>query len=265
MASEKDDYRRLLTQLIASSGARGDSALREYLASRSNLPGPRGNLELLEAFATTVGEASSEGQDLLWALALELRESTDEFLAMCGVRGIGAIGEKHPRTFSNMALSALRESARNSSWRVREAVAMALQDMIWSDPRVAERLNEWVRGGDWLEMRAVAAGVAEPKLLRGTATARSALLLHEAIFDRVLDAPVPRKGDFRVLRQALGYSLSVIIAALPEEGLSYMKALIAKRDADVLWVCRENLKKNRLRSRFPGDVKALTMKATGRP
>src|SRR5208283_24648 len=138
----------------------------------------------------------------------------------------------------------------------REAVAMALQDMIESEPETAEQLHEWVRGEDWLEMRAVAAGVAEPRSLRDADAARSALRLHRAVFERILSSGMPRSGEFRVLRQALAYSLSVVVAALPEEGFSYLEELIVKRDADVLWICRENLKKNRLASRYP-QTKAL--------
>jgi hypothetical protein len=261
MANEKDNYGMLLPGLIAGSDGGDESALRAFLASHSNLPGPRANLELLDAYSTAIGELSRGRTDPLWKLSLRLRQSADEFVAMCGVRGIGAIGRSDPSAFAEKALSQLRLSSTHRSWRVREAVAMALQDMIESDPQTVERLEEWIHGGDWLEMRAVAAGVAEPRLLRRPNAARSAVRLHQAIFERILSVPAPRSGEFRVLRQALAYSLSVVVAALPDEGFSWMERLITKRDPDVLWICRENLKKNRLTSRFPDEVKAMTVKA----
>jgi len=261
MASKKDDYGKPLTALIAGSVREGDSALTAFLASRSNLPGPRANLELLGAYATAIAEVSRGRADPFWKLCLRLRDSTDEFVAMCGVRGVGAVGRSNPSTFGEEALSALRVSATHQNWRVREAVAMALQDMMDSEPNTVRRLEAWIDEGDWLEMRAVAAGVAEAKLLRDPEAARSALLLHRAIFGRILGGRSRTSREFKVLRQALAYSLSVVVAALPEEGFSYIEELIATRDPDVLWVCNENLKKNRLASGFPDEVKALMMKA----
>ncbi len=261
MANKKDDYGARLSRLIAGSVGGDHSALAAFLASHSNLPGPRANLELLGAYSNALREASQGRTERLWKLSLRLRESPDEFVEMCGVRGIGAIGRANPRAFAERALSELRLSATHRNWRVREAVAMALQDMIESEPETAEHLHAWVRGEDWLEMRAVAAGVSEPRLLRDADVARSALRLHQAVFKRILSSGLPRSGEFRVLRQALAYSLSVVVAALPEEGFSCMEELIVKRDADVLWICRENLKKNRLASRYP-QTKALMAMAS---
>jgi hypothetical protein len=56
-----------------------------------------------------------------------------------------------------------------------------------------------------------------------------------------------RDAPTRTLRQALGYAWSVVIAALPDEGLSAFRRLQASSDPDIQWIVGENLKKARLR------------------
>jgi len=259
MADKKDGGYAPLNGLVVHA-ARGEvSKLAAYLSSNSHLPGPRANLELLAAFSTSIRKSKVEPNQL-WKLCFELRESADEFVAMCGVRGMGAIGVTNPQAFGKRSISELRASASSPNWRVREAVAMAVQDLLESNPGTIDELQEWIRSGDCLQMRAVAAGVAEPRLLKSDKVARSALRVHQSIF-RALNNAERRSGEFKVLRQALAYSLSVVVAALPEEGFEYMQTLVAKGDPDILWICRENLKKNRLASHFPREVKALSAMA----
>lgn len=50
----------------------------------------------------------------------------------------------------------------------------------------------------------------------------------------------------RVLRQALGYAVSVVAAAAPDEGIPLLERLATAADADARWIARENLKKARL-------------------
>ena len=77
------EYRAALTALPAADW-------ESYLLAHSNLPGPRGNLELAQAAADVGDEAqfrrwSSLGPDLA-------PENTPGcFLAFCGVVGLGAI------------------------------------------------------------------------------------------------------------------------------------------------------------------------------
>ena len=55
-----------------------------------------------------------------------------------------------------------------------------------------------------------------------------------------------RSPGVRTLRQALGYGWSVVIAALPAEGLTAFHLLEGSDDPDVAWVVRENRTKARL-------------------
>jgi hypothetical protein len=197
-----------------------------FLLAESRLPGPRANLELVQA----VGEEAGEDQ------ARRLAGSEEEFLVMCGAVGLGRhVAEGHTGN-----LPRLRELASDPRWRVREAVAMALQRWGIDDfDAMAREAERWARGSA-LEQRAAIVALCEPRLLRSPAAARRAL----ALVDRVTRT-LPRSRD-GVLRKALGYCWSVAVAALPEEGLPLFETLERSDDPDIRWVVRENQKKTRL-------------------
>jgi hypothetical protein len=119
-----------------------------------------------------------------------------------------------------------------------------------------KELERWVVGGNLLEMRAVAAAVADPAALRDEQTAHQALQLHRGIMDQVLHSTNRKAQAFRILRKALGYTVSVVVAALPEEGFEFMAQLVAAQDRDLSWIVKQNLKKNRLIRSFPEAVAA---------
>jgi len=251
---------RLLTGFLASGDA-GD--LLAFLVAESRLPGPRANLELAAAFAGTVQEfavADSDDLRLLWELSVELAHvagDQHEFLGFCGVRGIGAIGSVSPACV-DAALAHLAEASLDPRWRIREAVAMGLQDLLsrQRDTAVTE-LEVWVEGGSWLVMRAAIAGIAEPDLLDEPDLAAAALRFHRKILIRIYTAGERRSEAFRALRKSLGYTLSVVIAALPTPGFEYLRQLATLDDQDIRWIVRETLKKNRLEKRYPETVQHI--------
>lgn len=252
----KSNYPSEVARLIADAVASGrKKVLTSYLMAHSNLPGPRGNLELAEAFERRVEQAAALAPEPLWRLCLELAATgpdwapvndPGEFVAFCGVRGVGAVAVAVPDHYAD-AMSHLRAAARDPRWRVREAVAMALQDLIASrGAQVLHDLEAWVEGEDWLAMRAVAAGIAEPRLLKDAALGRGALALHKMILTLLMGGGANKSDALRALRQCLGYSLSVVVAALPAEGWTYMRELTSTQNDQVRWIVRENLKKTRL-------------------
>lgn len=117
-------------------------------------------------------------------------------------------------------------------------------------------LDGWVAKNKWLAMRAVAAGVAEPALLRDEQAAKHALELHKRIVAQIPATGERKTNEFKTLRKTLGYSLSVVICATPIEGFEYLQRITDSHDADIQWVVRENLKKNRLTKNFPNYVAA---------
>jgi hypothetical protein len=93
-----------------------------YLLEHSGLPGPRGNIELGLAAARVCDAAQLRRWAALDAQAAPTGDA-GEFLAFCGVVGLGRLLAEGDAS----ALDELRTHADDSRWRVREAVAMALQ------------------------------------------------------------------------------------------------------------------------------------------
>jgi len=231
--------------------ARGDWTA--YLMEESGLPGPRGNLELAHAVAQ---EDALRLESYLGAAFQDAPENTPQvFLVFCGVLGLGvrlARGE-------SAALPRLRAFASDPRWRVREAVATALQ--LWGDSDLAglvAAMVEW-SGGGYYEQRAAVAALCEPRLLKDPQTpfAVNALL---DLLDRVtagLEQPGDRRADdFQALRKTLGYGWSVALAASLIAGKPRLERWIASPNPDVRWVVRENFKKNRLLRLDPDWVRA---------
>jgi len=203
-----------------------------YLKKHSGLPGPRANLELVAAVAE---EADA---DVLW----QLSASKDEYLALCGTAGLGRIALLEP----DSVMSRLRELASDPRWRVREGVAMALQQIGRENmPMLLAGMKEWMRGDPFVQ-RAVVAGLCEPAILKNNAEIVQVLEILDHITSS-LAASSDRRGDgFRVLRQALGYGWSVAAAAAPENAVPYLQKWLQSEDKDVAWIMRSNLAKARM-------------------
>jgi len=212
-----------------------------FLLAESGLPGPRGNIELAQA-------AGEEGTpDLFWHW-LEFTadkapvNSPYEFLAFCGVIGMGKLAADG----NSEVFEVLRQCASDSRWRVREAVAMAMQRLGDVDMETMLAVIEpWSHGNPY-EQRAAAAAVCEPRLLQKPKYAAAALTILETITQSVAKIGDRKSDDFTALRKGLAYCWSVAVAALPEPGKAAMEKWLASTDKDVRWIMRENLKKNRL-------------------
>jgi hypothetical protein len=225
----RDDHRARLAVLPAD----GWDA---YLAAHSGLPGPRANLELIQAVADE-GDADR---------FLRYAASEDEYLACCGTVGLGRLLAGGDASVT----SELHRLAGDERWRVREAAAMALQRVGDADPDAMLTLAErWADDPSWLVRRAAVAGPCEPRLLRVPATVERVLAVLDTVTAAVETAPPEqrRHSGLRALRKGLGYCWSVAIAAAPQVGLPRFARWQGSDDADVQWIVRENLKKNRLR------------------
>ncbi|MGH3479057.1 MAG: HEAT repeat domain-containing protein [Nocardioidaceae bacterium] len=224
-----DEYRAVLRPL-------GKPEWPTYLAEHSGLPGPRGNIELARAVAEEADAAYLE----------ELIATDDEYLVFCGVVGLGRLlaegggGDLQQR---------LRVHAADDRWRVREAVAMALQRLGDSDmPRMLDLVTDWSDDSNPLVQRAAAAGVCEPRLLRTPEAVATAIEVCDRTTRSLAARPSNERRDpgVRALRKGLGYCWSVAVAADPVSGLPRFRALSEGTDADVAWIVRENSRKTRL-------------------
>lgn len=170
----------------------------------------------------------------------------DEYLVFCGVVGLGRLlaqeagGDLEQR---------LRAFAADDRWRVREAVAMALQRLGDSDlPRLLDVVTDWADDGNPLVQRAAAAGVCEPRLLRTPEAAATAIEVCDRATRSLAARPTDGRRDpaVRALRKGLGYCWSVAVAADAGRGMPRFRTLSEYADPDVAWIVRENSKKARL-------------------
>ena len=221
-----------------------------FLLENSGLPGPRGNIELALAVA-------EEGDERLFLRLVSYGPeqaptgTAEEFLAFCGTVGLGTLLARGDDRF----LKILRQQACDPRWRIREGVAMALQRLGDVD---MDRLIDWMRGwagGSPLEMRAAVAALCEPRLLVRSECALQVLDLLDRITASLAEAKDRRSDEFRTLRKGLGYCWSVAVAALPVEGKAKMERWLEADDRDVIWVMKENLRKNRLARLDPDWVR----------
>ncbi len=238
------------------------SALVDYLIEHSALPGPRGNLELAAAFADEMRDAcagtGARGDVPAWLLWLLANHhppesfgfdpaSPQQMPQFCAAVAAGEWALAGGQI--DAGVSVLLDLANSPLWRIREAVAMGLQRMLagaWGATLAC--LEQRAPDATPYQWRALVAGVAEPALLTEAERAAGALDVHERAlaFFRRASPDVRRAEDMRTLRQALGYSISVVVAAAPDPGFERMVAWAGWRDADVAWMLRENLKKKRL-------------------
>ncbi len=212
-----------------------------FLLKESGLPGPRGNIELAQAVANE-GNRELFLRYLAYGADIAPVNSPYEFLAFCGAVGLGRLLAEGDISL----LQTLRTLASDPRWRMREAVAMALQRLGDVDMgQLIEAMRVWSYG-NWLEKRAAAAALCEPRLLGDAKNARETLNILNMIMTNLEQSADRRGEDFVALRKGLGYCWSVVVAALPTEGKAYMEKWLVKPDKDVRWIMQENLKKNRL-------------------
>jgi hypothetical protein len=272
LTSNKSAYKENLSSLFEKflKTPRPDEVI-EYLEKNSKLPGPRANLELADSFAESIEElvtvtSNQTRMKILSKLCSELAEtkidpnSPAEFVSFCGVRGIGALGSSSDKQLQR-SLSSLRKYANSDSWRAREAVAMSLQKLLMkSSGTVLEELESWLEGNNWLEMRAVAAATAEPALMSNDLIAKKCLEFQKEIIRKIARSCDRSSEQFKALRKALGYTLSVVAVAKPKESFALLREIIdpAFKDTDLKWIAKENLKKERITRKYPSEVDALT-------
>jgi hypothetical protein len=230
---KRDAYRERLKKL-----ANWDS----LIVTESGLPGPRGNIELAQAVA-------DEGSAQLFELYASFgpneapENSPHVMLVLSGLIGFGRLVAEGKRKY----LKQLRVAASDPRWRVREAVAMALQRVGEKNMELLlEEMEKWSKG-NLLEQRAAAAALCEPALLDEPKHVKRVLTILDGITSRFLRIQDRKSNEFKALRQGLAYCWSVAVAAHPVQGKKMMERWFSSPDPDIVWVMKENLKKDRLK------------------
>lgn len=239
-----DEYRAALERL---------DTWEPYLLEHSGLPGPRGNIELGQVTAD-VGTRERFDELLRWTPDRAPVGSREEFLAFCGTIGLGKLAAQGDRG----VLPTLRALASDPRWRVREAVAMALQRLGAVDTRALFReMRSWAKGNDY-ERRAVVAGLCEPALLHDTRDAEAVLSILDRITADLARSEDRRSDSFVALRKGLAYCWSVAVAAAPDRGRELMEPWVRTDDPDIRWVMKQNLAKKRMGAAGADWVAAMT-------
>lgn len=212
-----------------------------FLKAESGLPGPRGNLELAQAFADVADEELIKRY-----ISINSAEAPENspmvFLTFCGVFGLGTLVNKGKLEY----LTQLRQFASDSRWRIREGVAMALQRIGDCDIEfLLKEMEEWSKG-NFLERRTAVAALCEPRLLVLDNMSGSVLNILDDVTSSIVNSAENKSEAFRVLKKGLAYCWSVAVAANPEKGKRLFEKWLDSKDKNVLWIMKENLKKNRL-------------------
>lgn len=250
---------RKIEALLFGGGPRDE--IETLLTANSNLPGPRGNLELAAAFADCVERTGTT--DTTWNLLLGWTSVGEEdaptgdpreFLPFCALQALGALFPAADPDRRSRIVEALRLAANDGRWRTREGVAMAFQ-------RIGERdfdalraiFSGWLGSASLLERRAIVAALAHPPILRSPDRTGYCLEVSDRILADilVLGREARRAEEFRVLRQGLEYAISVFVAPFPVEGFDFLRKWAQLDDADVRRIVKSNASKNRLVGRYP--------------
>ncbi len=212
-----------------------------FLMQESGLPGPRANIELAQAVAE-VGDAEKFLLLLKFTPEKAPVNTQQEFLAFCGTLGLGKLIDGGKKEY----LEELRLLASDSRWRIREAVAMALQ--IYGVNHMEEliiEMEEWAEGNDY-EKRATAAALCEPKLLKQKEQVSKVLQILDKITDSIYSILDRKNEGFIALKKGMAYCWSVAIVGNPDEGKRLFEKWTTSSDKDIYWIIKENLKKERL-------------------
>ena len=227
-----DEYRKTLKSL---------KEWEPFLLKNSGLPGPRGNIELGQAVADE-GNRAMFLRFISFDANVAPTNTPEEFLSFCGTIGFGRLLAEGDTD----ALQILRKQASDSRWRTREGVAIALQRFGDKDlDALIKAMREWSKG-NLLEQRAAIAALCEPRLLTNKKQVASVLKILDTVTKSIEKAKDRKNDEFIALKKGLAYCWSVAVAASPEVGKATMEKWFASKDKDVMWIMKENSKKNRL-------------------
>lgn len=222
--------------------------LEKFIMEHSNLPGPRGNLELAFAFAEIY-----EDIDVLlqWTKITDDQAGVNDpksFLAFCAAV---CLGKLYTKKKDKRIIPLLKHLANDGRWRMREAVAFGFQSIGEHDFDELQTIcSEWITHANNLEKRAILVSLAHPPFL----TEERATFCFD-ITDSILEH-LDKEHDFDVLKKGLEFTISVFAAAHPKAGFTCIDRWMGK-DTSIDTILKSNLKKNRLMRKNPEEVKRL--------
>lgn len=240
---KKDDLIKQLTPILEDR-----DRLEKFIIQNSNLPGPRGNLELAFAFS----EVYMDLEILMdWIKITEDQADVNNpksFLAFCSVV---CLGKNYTIRKDQKIIDLLKNSASDNRWRMREAVAFGFQIIgVNNFDDLRKIFTEWIKNSNNLEKRAILVSLAHPPFL-SEERARFCFKITDIVLKEM-----DRENDFKVLRKGLEFTISVFAAADPETGFSFIEKWKGT-DKVIDKIMKVNLKKNRLLKKNPEEVRRI--------
>lgn len=233
--SKRESYERKLVNMTPRQW-------ETYLKEHSNLPGPKPNLELAQAFAR-IGTL----MDFKKFIKLDYRKAPENtpasFLTICGLLGLGRYLAKY---HDARLLQMLKKRANDPRQRIREAVILALHVIGKKKiTRLLKYAKMWVEGS-YFEQRAAITALCKPDLLTERNVCLETLDLLDWVTASMMEDNTEADEGFLALKEALSYCWSVAVVALPEKGKPMMERWIKEDHPIINNIMRENLKKKRL-------------------
>ncbi|MDR3001507.1 MAG: hypothetical protein LBU89_09605 [Fibromonadaceae bacterium] len=205
--------------------------LLQVLEKESKLPGSSINLSLLRRF---IKEATDE-QIALCLNALDQKpdpNSPATFVAMCGIAASGS-----PELF--------RKAANSDNWRIRDSAVFGLQNLGAKDLDLLYSVFESWDNANLLEKRCIAATLCEPALI-GKKAEKILGILNDYMEIIELSKNV-KSEEYKVFKKAMGYCISVAVAASPEKGKEFFEEWMRSPSQEIRWILSDNLKHDHLR------------------
>jgi hypothetical protein len=198
--------------------------LVSFLEKESRLRGPAANLSLVKQFAdeaTTEQAESCSGEQSI-------------FVTMCGVAA-----SRNPDIF--------KRAANNENWQLREGAVIGLQKLGRENLDSLYAVFDSWENANLLEKRCIAATLCDPALIKNVEKADKILTILDEYMELIELEKNVKNESYKAFRKAMGYCISVVIAASPEKGKEFFESWMQSPSSEIRWILSENLKHDRLR------------------
>lgn len=242
--------------------------LENYILEHSNLPGRMANLKVI----TEIADMFALKSELIRFWLKKLQEwnnlkvdgnCPETELVLTAIESFGAIYKDASQENKSEIEQTLAASLNDDRWRVREIsgdsykrIGMSSYDslIILFDSMISKNPTP-------LEVRGIIATLAHPVILHSVQQLDFSKSILKFAFDYYLEIDEKKysKADKEVLKKGLSFAPSVIVSNNPEDGFQIFEKLILRNNKEINAIIKENLRKKRLESRYPIEVKKLLL------
>ncbi len=271
---------KAIEKAVRGPSTEGRAPLVALLCRGSNLPGPRINETLAEAFAAECASRGKETDALVaWLITLDPDAAPGggsgpygagselEFLPVCGVYAAGARAARDESCRWAM-LALIHDAAEDLRFRVRDAVPLALEQIgSRGGDALAIAVVDWMDG--YFHAAAVLRGMVRQDWLPQIETAAHATDLYVRAFELAMDAPraAARYPGFKSLLEALQQTIGPLGGRFGVPMFDALAQLSRSKDPVLRDLITNGVEVAKLRSRHRDDVERvlLAFRTTAKP